>query len=57
MTCPGCSKVVKGRNFARHYNSRQCITAQIALGLQGDFIDRGPIAKLASIAKQIIANQ
>lgn len=57
MQCPGCSKVVKGRNFARHYNSRQCITGQIALGLQGDYADRGPIAELAFVAKQVIAKR
>lgn len=55
MECPRCSKVVKGRNFARHLNCRSCITAQIALGLQGDFVHRGPIADLAHVAKRIIS--
>lgn len=55
IPCPRCSKVVKGRNLARHFNCRMCITAQIALGLQGDYQDRGPIAALAFLAKSIIS--
>ncbi|EPY24196.1 hypothetical protein STCU_07301 [Strigomonas culicis] len=47
MTCPHCSKVVRGRNFARHEHCRKCITAQIALGLQGNYQGRGPVAVLA----------
>lgn len=57
MTCPGCSKVVKGRSFARHYNSRRCITAQIALGLQGDYTGRGVVAELAFMAKHILSRK
>lgn len=57
IQCPACSKVVKGRNFARHHNSRQCITAQIALGLQDDAEGRGPIAELAYMAKRIISKR
>ncbi|CCW70849.1 unnamed protein product [Phytomonas sp. Hart1] len=56
MTCPLCSKVIKGRNYAWHMNCRGCITAQIALGLQGDFQGRGPIAELAFIAKELISH-
>ncbi|CAJ1009081.1 hypothetical protein Q4I28_004395 [Leishmania naiffi] len=55
MQCPACSKVVRGRNFARHYNCRRCITAQIALGLQGDAEERGPIAELAYTAKRVLS--
>ncbi|CCW63457.1 unnamed protein product [Phytomonas sp. EM1] len=57
MTCPLCSKVVKGRNYAWHMNCRGCITAQIALGLQGDFQGRGPIAELAFLAKELISHR
>lgn len=55
MQCPHCSKLLKGRNFARHQHCRACITAQIALGLHGDYMDRGPIAALAHCAKRIIS--
>lgn len=55
MQCPHCSKLLKGRNFSRHQHCRACITAQIALGLQGDYMDRGPIAELAHCAKRIIS--
>lgn len=55
MQCSHCSKVLKGRNFARHQHCRACITAQIALGLQGDYMHRGPIAELAHCAKRIIS--
>lgn len=57
MTCPHCSKVLKGRNFGRHRHCRSCITAQIALGLQGDYHERGPIAELAYCAKQILSQR
>ncbi|KPA79413.1 hypothetical protein ABB37_05258 [Leptomonas pyrrhocoris] len=57
LRCPACSKVVRGRNFARHLNCRQCITAQIALGLQDDAEGRGPIAELAYTAKRILAKR
>lgn len=55
LQCPHCSKLLKGRNFSRHQHCRACITAQIALGLQGDYTDRGPIAELAHSAKRIIS--
>ncbi|KAG5502750.1 hypothetical protein JKF63_04517 [Porcisia hertigi] len=55
LQCPACSKVVRGRNFARHYNCRRCITAQIALGLQDDAEGRGPIAELAHAAKRVLS--
>ncbi|CBZ27589.1 conserved hypothetical protein [Leishmania mexicana MHOM/GT/2001/U1103] len=55
LQCPACTKVVRGRNFARHYNCRQCITAQIALGLQDDAEGRGPIAELAHAAKRVLS--
>ncbi|TPP49006.1 hypothetical protein CGC20_27125 [Leishmania donovani] len=55
LQCPACSKVVRGRNFARHYNCRQCITAQIALGLQDDAEGRGAIAELAHAAKRVLS--
>jgi hypothetical protein len=57
LRCPACSKVVRGRNFARHLNCRRCITAQIALGLQDDAEGRGPIAELAYAAKRILARR
>ncbi|KPI89278.1 hypothetical protein ABL78_1611 [Leptomonas seymouri] len=57
LQCPACSKVVRGRNFARHLNCRQCITAQIALGLQDDAEGRGPIAELAYAAKRILVKR
>ncbi|KAG5476885.1 hypothetical protein LSCM1_05217 [Leishmania martiniquensis] len=55
LQCPACSKVVRGRNFARHMNCRRCITAQIALGLQDDAEGRGPIAELAHAAKRVLS--
>ncbi|KAG8348142.1 hypothetical protein ERJ75_000218900 [Trypanosoma vivax] len=52
MQCPLCSKVLRGRNLARHTNCRLCITTQIALGLHGEV--HSPIAELAFVAKSII---
>ncbi|KAL7701744.1 hypothetical protein N2W54_007219 [Lotmaria passim] len=57
LQCPACSKVVRGRNFARHFNCRRCITAQIALGLQDDAEGRGPIAELAYAAKRVLVKR
>lgn len=57
MTCPHCSKVVKGRNYARHENCRRCIAAQMAFGLHEDYYGRGPIAELAFLAKNLIAHR
>jgi len=53
MECPCCSKIVKGRNFARHLHCRRCVTTQIALGLDGD-LNRSPIAELAYLSRYII---
>ncbi|ORC91854.1 uncharacterized protein TM35_000054500 [Trypanosoma theileri] len=52
MQCPLCSKVLRGRNLARHVGCRQCVTTQIAIGLHGEV--RGPISELAFVAKSII---
>ncbi|CBH16901.1 hypothetical protein, conserved [Trypanosoma brucei gambiense DAL972] len=52
MQCPLCSKVLRGRNLARHVNCRLCVTTQIALGLHGEV--RSPISELAFVAKSII---
>ncbi|KEG13412.1 hypothetical protein DQ04_01021130 [Trypanosoma grayi] len=52
MQCPFCSKVVRGRNLARHMGCRLCVTTQIALGLHGEI--HGPISELAFVAKFII---
>nr|CCC94639.1 conserved hypothetical protein [Trypanosoma congolense IL3000] len=52
MQCPLCSKVLRGRNLARHINCRLCVTTQIALGLHGEV--RSPISELAFVAKSII---
>lgn len=57
MECPHCAKKIKGRNFARHRNSRTCIKGQIALGIDGDYLHRGPIAELAHAAKRIISQR
>ncbi|RNF04085.1 hypothetical protein TraAM80_05437 [Trypanosoma rangeli] len=52
LQCPLCSKVMRGRNLARHLGCRQCVTTQIALGLHGEV--HGPISELALVAKFII---
>ncbi|RNF21146.1 uncharacterized protein Tco025E_03589 [Trypanosoma conorhini] len=52
LQCPLCSKVMRGRNLARHMGCRQCVTTQIALGLHGEV--HGPISELAFVAKSII---
>ncbi|KAF8298403.1 hypothetical protein TcYC6_0075510 [Trypanosoma cruzi] len=52
LQCPLCSKVMRGRNLARHMGCRQCVTTQIALGLHGEV--HGPISELSFVAKSII---
>ncbi|CAD2217150.1 hypothetical protein AGDE_01970 [Angomonas deanei] len=53
MPCPACSKIVKGRNLARHLHCRKCVVAQMGLGLKGKSYGT-PIVELAYISKVII---
>lgn len=54
MICPHCSRVMPGRNFARHENSRKCVGVQISLGGLGRTSSISPIMNMAFAAREIM---
>ena len=52
IACPKCTKLVSGRNLARHTDSRRCMDVQIAKGMKGD--PDSPIGHLAFAARTIL---
>ena len=52
VVCPFCSRMLPGRNFARHMHSRKCVGIQLANGLKG--VVTGPISALTAAAKSVM---
>ena len=52
--CALCSKIVPGRNLAKHLNNRKCVGIQLANGLSGRTDRPSPICTLGLAAKAVM---